>query len=341
MVAQTSYKVNHDIAYDGLFADINPKAVITKIASGDNAIDFGRVVSRGSNDDQCLLGGDGNPLGIAGRDIGRETLASGAINYEAGDDCAILIQGFMYVTVYDSSGASPGDPLYYANDDGKISAGVPGVDDTPLNGTLEESLTSNTQIALIHIGSSVASSYPEGSVVYKGAIAAAADFPTSAEVMPGWSYAISADVTDNDPTKTNTGQSFVAGDEIIWNGAQWTLLGRVLMNITDQQVTAATANSVGFIATEDGQIETIYAAALTGAGAGESMSIDVKIGGTTCLVTPITVNQASGTSVVAAAVDPLASAFSKGDLVTVERTYTAGGTPAPMTDTAVTIGFRG
>ena len=48
-----------------------------------------------------------------------------------------------------------------------------------------------------------------------------ADFPTLAEVEPGWSYTIGTNVTDNDPTKTNTGLSFLAGEEIFWTGSTW------------------------------------------------------------------------------------------------------------------------
>jgi len=60
---------------------------------------------------------------------------------------------------------------------------------------------------------------------FKGTIAVAGDFPTAAEVQSGWYYIVTADVTDNDATKTNTGQSFESGDEIVWNGTDWTALG--------------------------------------------------------------------------------------------------------------------
>ena len=47
-----------------------------------------------------------------------------------------------------------------------------------------------------------------------------ADFPTVIEANAniGRVYVIGAAVTDNDPTKTNTGQSFIAGEEIVWDG---------------------------------------------------------------------------------------------------------------------------
>ena len=60
---------------------------------------------------------------------------------------------------------------------------------------------------------------------FQGSISANSDFPTSAEVENGWFYTILVDVTDNDASKTNTGQSFTVGDEIAWNGVNWTILG--------------------------------------------------------------------------------------------------------------------
>lgn len=62
-------------------------------------------------------------------------------------------------------------------------------------------------------------------LIIQGNILVAADFPTTTEVRVGYKYFVLADVTDNDPTKTNTGQSFLAGQEIAWNGTNWTHIG--------------------------------------------------------------------------------------------------------------------
>jgi len=62
-------------------------------------------------------------------------------------------------------------------------------------------------------------------LIFQGSIALASDFPTTAYVETGYFYVITANVTDNDPTKTNTGQSFLAGDEIVWNGTDWSDIG--------------------------------------------------------------------------------------------------------------------
>lgn len=61
-----------------------------------------------------------------------------------------------------------------------------------------------------------------GTWVDKGYISIASDFPTLGDVEVKWTYTISAPVTDNDPTRTNTGQSFIAGVTIGWNGINWT-----------------------------------------------------------------------------------------------------------------------
>jgi hypothetical protein len=62
-------------------------------------------------------------------------------------------------------------------------------------------------------------------IQFKNGISVAADFPTSSEVENGWFYKILADVTDDDSSKTNTSQSFYEGDEIVWNGTDWTIFG--------------------------------------------------------------------------------------------------------------------
>jgi len=76
-----------------------------------------------------------------------------------------------------------------------------------------------------------------GAFIYQGVINLASDFPTPALVVSGWVYVISTDVTDNDATKTNTGQSFLAGDTIAWNGTTWddiTGIEQFLDNGTDK-----------------------------------------------------------------------------------------------------------
>lgn len=79
----------------------------------------------------------------------------------------------------------------------------------PLNGNLDFS----------------SNSLEAGTLEFMGNISVASDFPTSAQVQENDIYRVLANVTDNDGTKTNTGQSFVEGDEIMWDGVAWEILG--------------------------------------------------------------------------------------------------------------------
>ena len=57
------------------------------------------------------------------------------------------------------------------------------------------------------------------------AIANSSDFPTLGDIKKGQIYYITADVIDNNPSKTNTEQQFIAGDEITWTGSSWIAFG--------------------------------------------------------------------------------------------------------------------
>ena len=66
----------------------------------------------------------------------------------------------------------------------------------------------------------------ENALLFKGSISANTDFPLVVDVDNGWFYTILVDVTDNaGASYTNTGQSFTVGDEVAWNGTNWTILG--------------------------------------------------------------------------------------------------------------------
>lgn len=61
-------------------------------------------------------------------------------------------------------------------------------------------------------------------LVFKWEINLASDFPTILEVVNWWTYVIKTWVTDNDPTKTNTLQTFLVWEYIAWNGTNWTVM---------------------------------------------------------------------------------------------------------------------
>jgi hypothetical protein len=58
-----------------------------------------------------------------------------------------------------------------------------------------------------------------------GSVTLPADFPTLALVKTGYVYRVLAAVIDNNAARTNTLQNFVAGDNIVWNGTNWTYVG--------------------------------------------------------------------------------------------------------------------
>ncbi len=106
---------------------------------------------------------------------------------------------------------------------------------------------------------------------------------------------------------------------------------------TSAQAVAATAEETVMIAPSAGVIRSVKAVAGTTAAAGESMTVDVKINGTTVLTGVVTLDDTAGTTVQSGTLDSLAIAFAENDLITVARTYTAGGGPTPMANTLVDV----
>ncbi|MFA4971258.1 MAG: hypothetical protein WC683_01510 [bacterium] len=98
-----------------------------------------------------------------------------------------------------------------------------------------------------------------------------------------------------------------------------------------------TVNS--FIAPAAGTILSAAAALGTGCAAGETVTIDVQIGGVSCLTAPYVINAASGTGVEQGAVDPAADDFVAGDLITVIWTQADAGGPTSA-DLFHSIGWR-
>lgn len=103
-------------------------------------------------------------------------------------------------------------------------------------------------------GTKISSAYLDvtSPFLYKGTISIAADFPTLATVQAGWFYEVLADVTDNDPTKTNTGLSFVIGDEIVWNGSTWNPMGASVLPIARGGTNSSTALANGKLMASSG-----------------------------------------------------------------------------------------
>lgn len=82
-----------------------------------------------------------------------------------------------------------------------------------------------------------------------------------------------------------------------------------------------------------GTIVGVYLAAQDDAAAGESMTYDVEINGTSALTGVYTQNDTIDTTQLldlSSLIDPTANSFSVGDIIDTARVYTAGGGPTPI-----------
>jgi hypothetical protein len=115
-------------------------------------------------------------------------------------------------------------------------------------------------------------------------------------------------------------------------------IARTITRLDTSQVAAADLTS-SFVMRARGRV--VAARALLGgavAAAGESLTFDVLIDGTTALAGVGTVdNTTAADAWVQAEVDPAAAAFDRGALVQIVRDYTAGGGPTPMTNTLIEV----
>lgn len=119
-----------------------------------------------------------------------------------------------------------------------------------------------------------------------------------------------------------------------------------LNKIQHEQAVAADATASVFVGggplKQSGVIEDIYFISSIVAGAGESMTIDVLRNGVSILTGVYTFNatapnapdkQVSFKSLLT----PAGRALNVGDVITVTRDYTVGGTPTPMAHNAVVL----
>ena len=291
MAAQTSYSLTTAVAYAGLLADIEPKTVISREVEDAAGIGFGLVVSRGTGDTQVTLGGDGTGLGITVRDLAQEgAQGTGAVSYDQYEAAAVLTEGYCWAAINTAS-ASPGDKLYYDDTTGAIEAGSGGAGKTPLNATLETTISSSGQLGLIKL-----------------------DSPAMLE------------------------EDQAAQDTLI--AANTAAIAAQVQRHSALQATAASATVREFIAGNTGVITSVKAQAGAGAASGESLTVDVKINGTTCLTGVITLDNAAGTTVQDGTVDTGADDLAEDDIVTIVYAYTAGGGPTPIVNTLVTIEYN-
>ncbi len=150
MSAQTSYARNIPKAYAGLIYALAPHDNVSRDVEGAAGIEFGVVVSRGTDKErQCVLGGT-DFLGITYRDLGREGAANtGAIKYSEKETAGILREG--YIWAFCPTGCNPGDQVKYTDADGVLDSGAAAVGETQLNGARWETVAAAGELAVIRL----------------------------------------------------------------------------------------------------------------------------------------------------------------------------------------------
>lgn len=153
MPAQTTYTINTGRAYPGLLADQVNHEIVTGVAE-DSGIAFGRAVSRGTADRQCVIGGS-EYLGISVRDLAREGEydAAGAVAYRETESVSVLRRGRIFLTA--PAGAVVGDAVKYNTTTGVVGAGAAGSGELAIPGATWENTVSAGQVGVVRFSGQV------------------------------------------------------------------------------------------------------------------------------------------------------------------------------------------
>lgn len=151
MSAQTSYDINVQKAYAGGIFALNPRDVISRDVEGVAGIDFGVVVSRGTNPDrQCVLGGATDVLGVTIRELAREgDGAAETIKYEETQTAGIMRDGYIWAVC--PTGCVPGDPVNYNTTTGILDSGAPVAGENSLDDCYWDSTAAAGELAVLRV----------------------------------------------------------------------------------------------------------------------------------------------------------------------------------------------
>lgn len=154
MSAQSTYDLNTAKGYAGMLVGQNPREVVTGLVEDVDGINFGVVVSRGSDlERQITKGGvDGSLfLGITVRSLEVEGEANtGAIKRNQYEAAPVLRTGVVLVEV--PSGCAVGDAVKFAESTGIIDSGAPGVGELALANAEFISVAAAGELAELRIG---------------------------------------------------------------------------------------------------------------------------------------------------------------------------------------------
>lgn len=150
MSAQLTYEQNQPVAYAGLIFAQNPKEVISRSVETAAGVGFGVIVSRGTDaDNQCLLGGTTDILGVTVRALDREADdAAGAIEYAQEETAAIMRDGYIWAVC--PTGCVPGDAVNFVEATGVLDSGAPaGTGETGLDDCYWDSTAAAGELAVL------------------------------------------------------------------------------------------------------------------------------------------------------------------------------------------------
>ena len=105
-------KVEGNLAYDRVRGFEESRAA-------EGAVQFGRIVTAGTTDDQCIEGGDGIPLGMALRDHGQGMDEDSEGQYDDESMVSIIDKDYVIISTVSTLGAYR-DVVYYDESDGTI-----------------------------------------------------------------------------------------------------------------------------------------------------------------------------------------------------------------------------
>lgn len=119
------------------------------------------------------------------------------------------------------------------------------------------------------------------------------------------------------------------------------IMGKMQRAVSEQAVAATAAGGVmigGGPATHAGKILSAFVVLSAAPASGETMEYDLQVNGSSVLTATLTVNDTySAGEQIELPLDPALLDIAIGDIVTVDRTYTAGGGPTPIANNAVHV----
>lgn len=152
MSVQTTYTTDHAAALDGMLADLADKDVISRSVETAAGIEFGRVVSFGTDPEkQCVLGGDATGIGVAVRSGDYENaIASETVAYAQYETASIMRKGYIWCKF--SNTGSAGDAVCYTDADGIMKSGAAAAGETDIAATLETDVAAADDLGLVRLG---------------------------------------------------------------------------------------------------------------------------------------------------------------------------------------------